>query len=150
MKLPDFAVEAVSLITGAKMASEAGDPDAGQAVANFVKNNLHNLVNQFTTQRQAKRIKDVSQYALNGIKHRLENDEKLRDDGFFERTIDRSNAEESFEAVLLKAQDEFEEKKIPYLGNNTGGSVKMRKHLLVMVYRRRVLDQLPPKIILSP
>ena len=115
MKLPDFAIETVSLIAGTKAASEAGDPDAGQAVANFVKNNLHNLVNQFTSQRQAKRIKDVSHYALNGIKPRLK-DEELRDDGFFERTIDRSYAEEAFEAVLLKAQDEHEEKKIPYLG----------------------------------
>ena len=68
MKLPDFAIETVSLIAGAKTASEVGDPDAGQAVANFVKNNLHNLVHQFTTQRQAKRIKDVSQHALSGIK----------------------------------------------------------------------------------
>ena len=34
----------------------------------------------------------------------------------FERTIDRSYAEEALESVLLKAQDEFEEKKIPYLG----------------------------------
>ena len=116
MKLPDFAIEAVSLIAGTKIASDAGDPDAGQAVANFVKNNLHNLVNQFSSERQAKRIKDVSQYALNGIKHRLENGEKLRDDNFFKRIIDRSYAEEALESVLLKAKDEPQEKKIPYLG----------------------------------
>lgn len=116
MKLPDFAIEAVSLIAGTKMASEAGDPEAGQAVANFVKNSLHNLVNQFSSERQAKRITDVSQYALNGIKRRLENGEKLRDDDFFERTIDRSYAEEALESVLLKARDEPQEKKIPYLG----------------------------------
>ena len=95
---------------------DAGDPDAGQAVANFVKNNLHNLVNQFSSERQAKRIKDVSQYALNGIKYRLENGEKLRDDNFFEQIIDRSYAEEALESVLLKARDEPQEKKIPYLG----------------------------------
>ena len=116
MKLPDIAIQTVSLIAGTGTAYGAGDPDAGQAIANFLKSNLHSLFSELSSQRQATRVKDVSQYALNGIKHRLENDEKLRDDGFFERTIDRSNAEESFEAVLLKAQDEFEEKKIPYLG----------------------------------
>ena len=63
-----------------------------------------------------KRIKDVSQYALNGIKRRLENGEKLRDDGFFKRTIDRSYAEEALESVLLKVRDEPQEKKIPYIG----------------------------------
>ena len=116
MKLPDFAIEAVSLIAGAKMASEAGDPNAGQAVADFVKNNLPNLVNQFASQKQGKRITDVSEFALNGIRRRVKNNEKLRDDGFFQRTIDRSYAEEAFESVLLKARDEFEEKKMSYLG----------------------------------
>ena len=41
---------------------------------------------------------------------------RLRDDGFFDKKIDRSDAEEVFEAVLLKAQDEPQEKKIPYIG----------------------------------
>ena len=116
MKLPDIAIQASSLIAGTGTAYQAGDPDAGQAVADFVNNNLPNLVNLFSSKRQAKRIKDVSQYALNGIKRRLENGEKLRDDGFFEREIDRSYAEEALESVLLKARDEPQEKKIPYLG----------------------------------
>lgn len=116
MKLPDFAIKTVSLIMGVKVASDTGEPSAGQAVTHFVENNLQDLVNQFSNERQAKRIKDVSQYALNGIKRRLENGEKLRDDGFFERKIDRSYAEETLESVLLKARDEPEEKKIPYLG----------------------------------
>ncbi len=116
MKLPDFAIEAASLIAGAKTAYEVGDPSAGQAIADFLKYNLHNFVNQFVSQRQAKRITDISEFALNGIKRRLENNEEPRKDDFFQHTIDRSYAEEAFESILLKALNEFEEKKIPYLG----------------------------------
>ena len=116
MKLPDLAIEIASVIAGVKAASEAGNPDAGQAVGDYVKRNMYNLVSQFTNQRQAKRITDVTQLALNGIHRRLKDKEELRDDGFFERTIDRSYAEEALESVLLKARDEPEEKKIPYLG----------------------------------
>ena len=116
MRLPDFAIEAASVIVGAKVASDAGDPNAGQAVSDFVQNNLYNLVNQFSSQRQAKRVTDVTEIALNGIRCRLEDGETLRDDGFFEREIDRSYATEALETVLLKSRDESEEKKIPYLG----------------------------------
>lgn len=115
MKLPDFAVETVSMIAGAKVASDAGDPDAGQAVADFVKCNLYNFVSRFSHQRQAKRVINVTEIALNGIRRRLKNGEKLRNDGFFEREVDRAYAAEALETVLLKSRDEPEEKKIPYL-----------------------------------
>ena len=114
-KLVDFAIETTSLITGLKAAHEAGDPSAGYAVADYVNNRLHDLVNRFSNQRQAKRITQVTEFALDGIRCRLENGEKLRDDGFFDKTVDRSDAEEVFEATLLKARDEPQEKKIPYI-----------------------------------
>ena len=115
-QLVDFAIETASLIAGIKSAHDTGEPSAGYAVSEFLNDRLHNLVNRFSSERQSKRIRTVTQYALEGIRHRLENDEELRNDGFFEQTIDRSCAEEAFEAVLLKARDEPEEKKIPYLG----------------------------------
>lgn len=115
-KLPDFVIETTSMLAGAKAAYEAGDPSAGEAVADYVKNRIYNLVNLFTSRRQYKRITDVTEFALNEIRRRLEADEKLRDDGFFDKTIDRSDAEEVFEEVLLKARDEPQEKKIPYIG----------------------------------
>ena len=73
------------------------------------------MVSRFSSERQGKRITQVAEFALNEIRCRLENGEKLRNDGFFDKTIDRSDAEEVFEAVLLKAQDEPQEKKIPYI-----------------------------------
>ena len=115
-KLVDFAIETTSLITGLKAAHEAGDPSAGHAVADYVNNRLHSLVNRFSSQKQVKRITRVTECALDGIRYRLENGEKLRNDGFFDKTVDRSDADEVFEAALLKARDEPQEKKIPYIG----------------------------------
>ena len=83
MKLPEFVIETVSVIAGAKAASDAGDPSAGHAVSEFVNNRLHGLANQFSSQRQSKRITEVTQYALEGIKCRLDNGETPRDDVFF-------------------------------------------------------------------
>ena len=115
-KIPDIAIEATSTIVGTSAAYQAGDPSAGYAVSNFLRNSLRSLVTHFSSERQSKRITDVTEFALNEIRRRLENGEKLRDDGFFDQTIDRSNAEEVFEEVLLKARDEPQEKKIPYIG----------------------------------
>lgn len=116
-KIPDIAIEATSTIAGAGAAYQAGDPSAGYAVSEFLNNGLHGLLNHFSSQRQSKRIADVTEFALNEIQRRLEGGEKLRDDGFFDKTINRSDAEEVFEEVLLKARDAPQEKKIPYIGS---------------------------------
>ena len=51
------------------------------------------------------------------IMRRLENGDKLREDGFFDGSdSSRSDAEEVAESVILKVQREPEEKKIPYMG----------------------------------
>ena len=115
-KIPEIAIELTSTIAGTSAAYQAGDPSAGYAVSDFLNKGLRGLLNHFSSQRQATRITEVSEYALKGIRCRLKKGEILRDDGFFPHTIDRSYAEEAFESVLLKAQDEPEEKKIRYLG----------------------------------
>ena len=116
-KIPDIAIEATSTIAGAGAAYQAGDPSAGYAVREFLNNGLRGLLNHFSSQRQSKRITDVTEFALNEIRQRLEDGEKLRDDGFFDKTIeDRCDAEEVLEAVLLKARDEPEEKKTIHIG----------------------------------
>ena len=115
-KIPDIAIEATITIAGTGAAYQAGDPSAGFAVRDFLNNSLRGLVSHFSSQRQSKRVTDVTQFALNEIRCRLERGETLRDDGFFDKTIDRSDAEEVFEEVLLKERDEPQEKKIPYIG----------------------------------
>lgn len=116
-KIPDIAIEATSTIAGAGAAYQAGDPSAGYAVSEFLSSGLRGLLNHFSSQRQSKRITNVTAFALNEIRRRLEDGERLRDDGFFDKTVDRSDAEEVFEDVLLKARDEPQEKKIPYIGS---------------------------------
>lgn len=115
-KISDIAIEATSVIVGTGTAYKAGDPSAGYAVSDFLNNHLRNLLSHFSSQRQSKRLTDVTKFSINEIIRKLENGEKLRDDEFFDTKIDRSDAEEVLEAVLHKAKDEPEEKKIPYIG----------------------------------
>lgn len=59
-------------------------------------------------------------YALTAaaIQRRLDAGDRIRDDDFFDRDItDRSNADEIAEAVLIAAQREHEERKLPFLAN---------------------------------
>lgn len=116
MKLPEFSVEVVSMISGAGAAYISGDPSTGYAITDFINDRLHGLVNLFARQKQSKRITTVTRFSLEGIARRLKSGEQLRDDGFFDETVDdRSKAEEVFEAVLLVARDTPQEKKMPYI-----------------------------------
>ena len=57
-------------------------------------------------------------FAMMGIRKRLENGESLREDGFFDKNhTKRSDCDEVLENVVLKAQREPEEKKIPYISS---------------------------------
>ena len=57
-------------------------------------------------------------FALVRIHQRLENDERPREDGFFDKDIaGRSKNEEILENAILKCQREPEEKKISYISN---------------------------------
>ena len=54
--------------------------------------------------------------AAEGIRKRLESRESVRDDGFFDKNhIERSDADDILENMVLKVQREPEEKKIPYI-----------------------------------
>ena len=76
-KTSDFAVEATGVIVGAGVAYQSGDPSAGYAVSEFLSNGLRSLVSRFSGERQGKRIMQVTAFALNGIRSRLENGEKI-------------------------------------------------------------------------
>lgn len=68
--------------------------------------------------REQIRIGATLAFATQRIEEKLKNGEQVRDDGFFDNTIDnRSAAEEILEGVLLAAQREHEEKKLKYYGN---------------------------------
>jgi hypothetical protein len=68
--------------------------------------------------REAVRVGGVLAIAAGEIRQRIEQGERVRTDGFFERNrAGRSDAEEFAESVLLKSKREPEEKKIPYMAH---------------------------------
>ena len=67
--------------------------------------------------REDYRVGKVLAIAALEIHQRLDNGERLRDDGFFDKKpTGRSDAEEIAEAIMLKCQREPQEKKIEYMG----------------------------------
>lgn len=134
--------------------SEIAGPAAGAAVGFFVggpggaalggasgvviSKVLADIVGRLLSEREAIRVAATADYAITKVKARLDSGDELRNDGFFkERKTGRSDAEEIFEGVLLKAKNEHEEKKARILGNifaNTaffpGFSVGEANHLL--------------------
>jgi hypothetical protein len=68
--------------------------------------------------RERQRVGLVYGLTALAIQERLDKGEHLRTDDFFDRDItDRSKSDEIAEAVLISAQREHEEKKLPYLAN---------------------------------
>lgn len=66
--------------------------------------------------RQRVRIGLVYRLAAEGIQERLDSGERPREDGFFEEEADGiSDAAELLEGVLLKAADEYERRKLPFM-----------------------------------
>lgn len=68
--------------------------------------------------REKVRVGGVLAIAAAEIRQRVNNGETVRSDGFFDAgATGRSDAEEVAENILLKAQREPEEKKIPFMGH---------------------------------
>ncbi|ASQ03645.1 hypothetical protein GHK38_03615 [Sinorhizobium meliloti] len=68
--------------------------------------------------REKVRVGGVLALSASRIQDRLNAGHQVRTDGFFDQREDaRSDADEIAESIILKAQRESEEKKIPYLAN---------------------------------
>jgi hypothetical protein len=94
---------------------------------------LSEIANRVLSDKEKIRIGAAAAIALSDIGDRLRSGEKLRNDNFFERESDtnRSTAEELFEGVLLRARDEYEEKKLKLLGklySNLTFDISCSKH----------------------
>lgn len=68
------------------------------------------------TGRGASRATAAAAFAVSEIKNRIEAGGQLRDDGFFDASASRSEADEVLEGVMLKCRDEHEEKKARFYG----------------------------------
>lgn len=91
---------------------------AGAMIAPCAKKILGDIINRTLSTREKLRVADTTIFTIEKIVHNLNSGMKPRDDGFFNRSnADRSEADEIFEGVLLKAKNEHEEKKTKILGN---------------------------------
>ncbi len=91
---------------------------AGAAAGPLLTHTLKELATRVLSRREQVRVGATFAFAASAIRGRLEAGETLRDDGFFDASnvSGRPTAEEVFEAVLLTAQREPEERKVEYLG----------------------------------
>ncbi len=90
---------------------------AGVIVAGTLKGIGNDIKERQLSPREDYRVGKVLAITALEIHQRLENGEKLRNDGYFDKKINgRSDAEEVAEAILLKSQREPQEKKIQYMG----------------------------------
>lgn len=90
----------------------------GTGAAKALKHIGEEVSERFLGSREKVRIGGVLAIAASEIKGRIENGERVRTDGFFDKKpLGRSDAEEVIENVLLKSQREPEEKKLPYMGH---------------------------------
>lgn len=113
--------EVAGAATGAAIGSLTGSPAGaalGGAVGVIISKGLSDITNRFLSNREKVRVGATAAFAITKIKSRLDAGDKLRNDGFFEKKEKaRSDAEEIFEGVLLKAKNEHEEKKTKIIGN---------------------------------
>ena len=105
------------LAAGPAGAAACGAGGAAAAIA--LKHIGSEVSERVLAPREEMRAGGVLAIAASNIHHRVKSGEKLRTDNFFTNSPsgNRSDAEEIAESVILKAQKEPEEKKIPFLGN---------------------------------
>lgn len=76
------------------------------------------IADRFLGPREKVRVGGVLALSAARIRERIEAGEQIRDDGFFDPKPDgRPDAEEVVENILLRAQREAEEKKLPFMAN---------------------------------
>lgn len=89
----------------------------GTFLGEIVNKGLEDFLNRVLSHKEQFRIKSAATYAIKKIAILLESGNKPRDDRFFQQDeTKRSNADEIFEGVLLKAKNENQEKKIKFIG----------------------------------
>ena len=108
----------------------------------------HEISSRWMAPREQARVGGVFGLAAMEIVQRCEGGEQFRDDGFFDLgDTGRSDAEEVWESILVKAQREPEEKKLPYMAHllanvafnsriNAAMAHQMTKAAEVMTYRQ--------------
>lgn len=123
-KLVELGTEIAGGVAGAAVGFiTAGPPGAlaggagGPIFTHALKRLAADVRRRLLGPREERRIGAVLAYAIEATQARLDAGETVREDGFFDASFgDRPAAEEVAEGVLLSAQREHEERKLPYLG----------------------------------
>lgn len=100
------------------LAGGPGGAVLGAALGPLITELGSEIASRFLAPRETERIGAAMALAVYRIKEKLDSGEKPRTDGFFEKEPDgRSAAEEVYEGVLIAAQREHQEKKLPFFAN---------------------------------
>lgn len=92
-------------------------PGAGGPIASSIAIVIKEVTARFLSPRERTRINAATDVATYRISSRLLSGHKLRSDGFFDNLEGRgSPSQELLEAILLKARDSYQEKKVRHLG----------------------------------
>ena len=116
----DIAGSVAGAAVGLMVAGPAGGlvgSGLGSGIGYALKKLGNEIYRRMLAPREQKRIGSVIAFGIQHIKEKLAAGEKVRVDGFFDSQPDsRSAADEVFEGVILAAQREYEEKKLPFMG----------------------------------
>ena len=86
-------------------------------LGNAMRTVLGDFVQRQESQRRSSRVLLATEKAMERIGRRLRAGEHVRSDGFFRIGVNRSKAEEVYEAVVEACISQYEEKKIPHVAN---------------------------------
>ncbi|MDU1310008.1 MAG: hypothetical protein E6923_04710 [Clostridium sp.] len=82
---------------------------------------INYIANEFDTrvlsEIESDRVKDVMVTAVKKIEKNLSENKKLREDNFFQKIEDKSDAQEIFEAIIISSQREAQSMKLKFYGN---------------------------------
>ena len=136
----------IALGSGIAVGTTIGDPTGISAGAIGVLGGwgLDRFITPLISKRQTVRLFQWGIQAAEGIAQRLANDEKRREDGFFDEiSANRANMDEVVESTLKKVLDTTEEPKIKFMANLTE-NVYFDSDLDIDTYRRilKILDEL--------
>jgi hypothetical protein len=119
-KLIDYGTDMAGSLAGAATGFLFAGPEGaviGAAAGSLIHNVGNDIAHRLLSEREKVRVGAVIIFATNNIKEKLDKGMQLRQDNFFSQQPGRSSAEEICEGVLLAAQREYEEKKLPLYGH---------------------------------
>lgn len=94
------------------------------AVGAGISKGLIDATGKYLSHREEVRTGAAAAQAIANINGKLKSGQEMRQDDFFESTLNsRSGSEELFEGVLLSSKNEHEEKKVKYIANIFSNSV---------------------------